>query len=215
MDDRDVNKRLSEAVDALNMSARSFAELVGIDNSNLSKKMKGKLGISKKDFEAIDQKSRINVDWLKTGIGAMLIDKPVHAAMTTERRGVPFYDVDFNLGFEDMYPVPESVDSFIDVPGMNKATCWCRTTGDSMSPLINSGDLICLVEIHDWQSYMTNDDIYAIVAFNGLRTVKKVVETEDRKSLRLIPVNQEFHEQVIEKDTVYKVYHVIGSLKRM
>ena len=214
MEDVSVNKRLEEAINALHMNKRAFSILVGIDNSNLSKKIKGTLRISEKDLNAISMNTNINVDWLRTGDGDMFLDKPV-ALYKKDGHGVPFYDIDFDLGFDDMYQIPEYVDSYIDVPGMNKATCWCRTTGNSMSPLINSGDLICLCEIDDWHSYVNNDDIYAIVAKNGLRTVKKVVETEDGRGWRLIPVNNEYHEQTVDKDNIYKVYHVIGTLKRL
>ena len=214
MEDGNVNKRLEEAIDRLGMTGRAFSEKTGIDSSNLSKKLQGKVKITRNDFRAIRENTAINVDWLVTGMGPMLTEEG-GADSKPRPKGVPYFNVDFNLGFEDMYEVPETVEYYIDVPGMNKATCWCRTTGNSMSPLINSGDLICLDEIEDWQSFINNDDIYAIVSRNGLRTVKRVVETEDRKGLRLIPINKEYHEQTIEKDMVYKIYHVIGTMKSL
>lgn len=214
MEDGNVNKRLEEAIDRLGMTGRAFSEKTGIDSSNLSKKLQGKVKITRNDFRAIRENTAINVDWLVTGMGPMLTEEG-GADSKPRPKGVPYFNVDFNLGYEDMYEVPETVEYYIDVPGMNKATCWCRTTGNSMSPLINSGDLICLDEIEDWQSFINNDDIYAIVSRNGLRTVKRVVETEDRKGLRLIPINKEYHEQTIEKDMVYKIYHVIGTMKSL
>lgn len=214
MEDGNVNKRLEEAIDRLGMTGRAFSEKTGIDSSNLSKKLQGKVKITRNDFRAIRENTAINVDWLVTGMGPMLTEES-GADSKPRPKGVPYFNVDFNLGYEDMYEVPETVEYYIDVPGMNKATCWCRTTGNSMSPLINSGDLICLDEIEDWQSFINNDDIYAIVSRNGLRTVKRVVETEDRKGLRLIPINKEYHEQTIEKDMVYKIYHVIGTMKSL
>ena len=128
MEDGNVNKRLEEAIDRLGMTGRAFSEKTGIDSSNLSKKLQGKVKITRNDFRAIRENTAINVDWLVTGMGPMLTEEG-GADSKPRPKGVPYFNVDFNLGYEDMYEVPETVEYYIDVPGMNKATCWCRTTG--------------------------------------------------------------------------------------
>lgn len=212
MDEEGIRSRFKEALDKMNLSTRAFALQVGIDPSNFAKKMKGVLNFTTKDYRAVSTLSVINPEWLVDGTGEMFNEEPQNIK---DVKGVPYYDVDFNLGFDGMFNVTEYIDSYISIPGYEQATCWCRTTGNSMYPLIESGDLICLKEVNDWSSYLNNDEVYAVVTNNGMRTVKKVVETDDRQGFRLIPENKDFHEQTVPKSIVLKVYHVLGVLKHL
>lgn len=43
-----------------------------------------------------------------------------------------------------------------------------------MEPEINSGDIILIKEVYNWQDYIDYDDIYGIVTSNGFRTIKRI-----------------------------------------
>lgn len=165
----------------------SFALRVGINPSNFNRKMKeegeeGKLSFSNKDFKLILDATGLSPEWQKTGEGEKMSDKGVLQASKKANVPKPFYDVDFALGFATMYnDTPNVPNKYVSVPGYEKADFWCRTSGDSMQPVINGGDMIALKEVLDWQDFLPLNEVYAIITTNDLRTVKVV--RKDRKSV--------------------------------
>jgi hypothetical protein len=125
--------------------------------------------------------------------------------------GVPYYNVDFTLGFDIMENVQTSIpDSYIDFPQYNKCTCWVNAHGDSMAPTISSGDMVALKQLEDFR-YLISGEIYAIVTKNGLRTIKRV--NDKGESIQLIPDNKDYEEQSIPKAELLHVFVVKGCMK--
>lgn len=155
----------------------------------------------------------INADWLLTGEGEMLKNKP----MINYTTGVPYYNVDFIGGFDIVYnDQTVKPDCLVDFPQYRKATCWCNITGHSMEPEISHGDIIALMAIDDI-SFLPYGEIYAIVTTNGLRTVKRIGPASSSDNYALIPTNKspEYGIQEIPKKSIYKVYQVLGCVKKL
>lgn len=197
----------------------SFALRVGINPSNFNRKMKeegeeGKLSFSNKDFKLILDATGLSPEWLKTGEGEKMSDKGVLQASKKANVPKPFYDVDFALGFATMYnDTPNVPNKYVSVPGYEKADFWCRTSGDSMQPVINGGDMIALKEVLDWQDFLPLNEVYAIITTNDLRTVKVVRKGSDDIHLTLHAYNEAYEDQEISKETISKVFKVIGCIK--
>ena len=157
----------------------------------------------------------LNTDWLLTGEGEMLrqSDRPVKSF----DKGVPYYNVDFLGGFDlvinDQTILPEYL---IDFRLYNQATCWCNITGHSMEPEIASGDIIALKEVID-PSFLPFGEIYAIITTNGMRTIKRIGPASTSDCYALIPTNKspEYGIQEIPKTMIYKVYEVLGCMKKL
>ena len=202
-------------------SSNAFAKKVEIDPGNLRKKLKGEYRITKKDLYKISKNLGVSREWLEFGEGEKYCNAGAEhqgsvPQSTVERpsAGVPFYDVDFSLGFGEMYNDEPTVPSrYITVPGYEKADFWCRTSGDSMKPLISNGDIIALKEVTDWQQFLPMNEVYAIMTANDLRTVKIIRKDSDETRLTLHAVNPEYSDQTIPKGTIRKVYKVLGALK--
>lgn len=130
--------------------------------------------------------------------------------------GVPYYDVDFIGGFDEIINDQSSVPAYlINFKPYEKATCWCNITGHSMEPEINHGDIIALRKIDDW-SYLPYGEIYAIVTKNEMRTVKRLGPGNTSHTYMLIPSNKAagYAPQEIEKDNILFVYQVMGCMKK-
>lgn len=154
--------------------------------------------------------------WVFTGEGEML--KPVVSpAINYERKGSPYYDIDFIGGF-DLVLNNQTINPeyYIDFEPYNKpGVMWCNITGHSMEPAINHGDIIAIKEVQDWESYISFGEIYAIVTKNQMRTVKKIRKGNTTERYRLVPINTvDYDEQEIEKDKISKVFEVLGCMKR-
>ena len=154
----------------------------------------------------------INETWLLTGKGEMYNGgEPKPEISYTD--GVPYYDVDFKLGFDELvHPGAPNPEYLIRMPGYEKATMWCNASGNSMSPEINNGDIIALQRIEDF-SFLPFGDVYGFITTNGMRTIKRLGRSAHDGFYRLIPTNKEYDEQEIPINKIALVYRVMGTMK--
>lgn len=197
------------------ISASSFAKNIGIHPTQIYDLQSGK---TKKISALVGNKiislyPNYNLSWLLTGEGDMLLPSVgKDKAVINYEDGVPYYDEDFVLGFNELgFPASENPQFLVQMPKYANATLWCNATGHSMEPEINSGDVIALKLIED-SSFLLTGDLYAIVTTNGLRTIKRLGKGRDEDHYRLIPTNKDYEEQEIPKRMILKVYKVLGNL---
>lgn len=225
-----VIERVNILIKDLGLTPNAFAKKVGLGSSNLSRKLKGSTPFTAKDYLKIGEALGISRNWLETGEGSryddvirmydrglvnMAIDKSV-GQVIHGKDAKPFYDVDFALGFSEMYnDTPNTPTKYISVPGYEKTDFWCRASGDSMKPLISNGDIIALKVIPDWTEFLPMNEIYAIMTKNDLRTVKVIRRGSDNEHFTLHAINEEYEDQEIKKEAITKVFKVLGSLKAL
>ena len=213
-----ASERVFNLLKYTGLSARALANRLELKGPQIFYDIKaGKCGISKDLADKIQEKfQNINKTWLLTGEGEML-KTPSNIPVKGYNSGVPYYNVDFLGGFDlvinDQTITPEYL---IDFKEYNKATCWCNITGHSMEPEITSGDIIALREIPDF-SFLPYGEIYAIITTNGMRTVKRIGPASTPENYSLIPTNKapEYGIQEIPKNMIYKVYEVLGCMKKL
>lgn len=170
----------------------------------------------------------VNTDWLLTGRGDMFKqhfstiqekdekfsekDENPSSVSLDPTVGVPYYDVDFMGGFNEIFNDQTSVPACnIVAPGFEKATLWCNVTGHSMEPKINHGDIIALRQctIDDIQY----GEIYAVV-LDSFRTIKILRRGSTPDVLRYVPINQDFDDQEFPVSRIINIFEVIGSIAR-
>lgn len=193
-------------------STNSFARMAGIDPGNLAKMLSGKQKITDNTLRKISNSHGLNFEWLKYGEGEMY-DRNEPKPEISYADGVPYYDEDFLLGFEEIgTPNSENPDFLIRMPGYEKATLWCNASGHSMEPEINNGDIIALQRIVDF-SFLPFGDVYGFITTNGMRTIKRLGRSDKEGYYRLIPTNKEYDEQEIPITKIALVYRVMGTMK--
>lgn len=196
------------------MNASQFAKKIGVHPTQIYDLQSGKtkaisLAMADKILSANPSFSKL---WLMTGEGGMYVDdEPKPEISYTE--GVPYYDVDFKLGFEELVeagtPNPEYL---IKMPGYEKATLWCNASGHSMEPEISNGDILALQRVEDF-SFLPFGDIYGFITVNGMRTIKRLGRSLRDGYYRLIPTNKGYDEQEIPVRSIAVVYRVMGAMK--
>lgn len=228
---KEVIGRLEEVIQAFRLSRNSFCKEIMIDPSNLSRKLNGQSPITTIDANKINQSLGINADWLLNGKGDMLTDKGVEAYLShlnsfergaidrvLERRSereVPCYDIDFSCSVVESYDDSlEKPSSYISVPGTNKADFCCRAFGDSMMPIITNGDIIAMKRIDDWATFLPLNEVYGVVASNGLRAIKVIKAGKDDSTFKLHSYNEVYEDQEIEKSSILAIYKVVACIKR-
>ena len=205
-----VKDRLISYLEVKGISKAEFGRRIGVSGAYITSMCKSiqpdKLKLISEEFPDL------NRDWLLYGDGDMLKSDDTDTAEISYADGVPYYDEDFVLGFNEIgFPFTEKPQFLVRMPKYQNATLWCNATGDSMEPEISSGDVVALQLIED-HSFLVYGDVYAIVTTNGLRTIKRLGKSEDKNCYRLIPTNREYDDQDIPKNIILRVFRVLGSL---
>ena len=192
------------------ISPTEFAAKANLDPFGLIKMLKGQMKITLTTVKKIAEASGMRIEWIATGRGEMYAEKDKPEISYTD--GVPYYDEDFRLGFEEMMQANERPDYLIRVPGYEKATLWCNASGHSMEPEINNGDIVALQRVDDF-SFLPYGDVYGFITTNGLRTIKRLGRSDRDGFYRLIPTNKDYDEQEIPINKIALVYRVMGAMK--
>lgn len=203
-----LQNRLLTYIEYLKTSVRNFEFKAGLSNGTVSKIGESpRVSVLNRIHKTYPD---LNVDWLLTGEGDMLRAEAPQISYTD---GVPYFDEDFLLGFDEVTaPNSENPDFLIRMPGYEKATLWCNASGHSMEPEINNGDIIALQRIEDF-SFLPFGDVYGFITTNGMRTIKRLGKSEKEGYYRLIPTNKEYDEQEIPINKIALVYRVMGTMK--
>lgn len=215
----DINERIGEIRDKIfKGNTMAMAKRTFVSRGTLLSIIDGKDGkLSTPGYDVIRRivemsAPQINMEWLLTGEGEML-DAEESQPEKNYSQGVPYYDEDFLLGFDEIAaPNSESPEYLIRMPGYEKATLWCNASGHSMEPEISNGDILALQRIDDF-SFLPFGDIYGFITTNGMRTIKRLGRSDNPGYYRLIPTNTSYDEQEIPIDKIAMVYRVMGTMK--
>lgn len=195
-----------------------FFKKTGISPSNFKGEgSKSELG-GDKIAKILSIYSDINPDWLLTGQGSMLRETHLITPSTNlDRRGAPYYNVDFAGGFDLIFNDQSTLPAFyIDFTPYNKeGVIWCNLTGHSMEPELSNGDIIAMKELTTPVAYLPAGEIYGIVT-DEYRTVKRIAKSPKEGYVRLIPTNHapEYSEQEIPISMIKRIYAVMGSIRK-
>ena len=175
-----LKDRLLQFIGYTGLDIAAFERSVGLSNGAVHKMGEGTRACT------IDKISEIypilNAAWLKTGVGEMLqseersekIISIPQIAVSTKRKGALIYDIDATCGLSgrDIEFTDEKVIGSIDAPEINPDSKIIFATGDSMLPLIASGDRVVIRKIESWD-YFNYGQVYLIIT-NEYRLIKRV-----------------------------------------
>lgn len=216
-----LKERLLQYINSTGMEIAVFERSVGLSNGAVHKMGEG----TRKS--TIDKISEIYPDlntlWLKTGVGEMLVseersEKTItinHSALSeTKRKGALIYDIDATCGTEgrSIEFADERVIGSIDAPEINPDSKIIFATGDSMLPLIASGDRVVIRKIESWD-YFNYGQVYLIIT-NEYRFIKRVRRhPEDSKNLILLrSENPEYDDIDLPKREIIHLFIVENIL---
>lgn len=213
-----LQDRIAAIVELSGLTIPKYAKAIGVKTPQAIRDLiSGKTKSISEDMghKIISYSKEISPSWLYTGEGEMLIEQiePEPAPEISYTEGVPYFDEDFMLGFEEIIgPANEKPSFLIRMPGYEKATLWCNASGHSMEPEISNGDIIALQRIEDF-SFLPFGDVYGFITTNGMRTIKRLGRSTRDGHYRLIPTNKDYDEQDIPISQIAIVYRVMGAMK--
>ncbi len=223
MSDAAIN-RIKLLMSSMGLKQVAFAERIGVDASNFSKHLNGKLPLSENLYNKIVVAVGVSKEWLVSGEGEMwttpstgnrlpTITVPAGIITTSLAGGAKVYDLDVTAGGvtrERMFAEEQVVGS-INMPAIHPDCCVVRVSGDSMSPVIGNGDLIAIREVRN-PNLIFWGQIY-VVLLDDYRMVKYVRRHSDPAMVILRSENTRYDDIEIPKSEIRDLFLVENIIR--
>lgn len=177
----------------------------------------------------------VSPEWLLTGEGDMLKQSPVHDTTDniiplshpkTPDKIYPMsefnlYDIDVSAGLSRLFSEDGDRNRAylgkISIPNMPKCDGAVKVIGDSMYPLLKSGDIIAYKEVHSIESVQYGE-IYILQIENDsdVSVVVKYVKksSEGNEYLNLVSYNKEHDPKDVKKESITAMARVILCIRQ-
>ncbi|MCT4306062.1 S24 family peptidase [Elizabethkingia anophelis] len=172
--------RIKQFIDYKDISINKFSISVGASNSYFNKVLKDNNSIGSDRIEKILRTyPDLSPEWLLTGSGKMIkendlykVDKMLHKSKSTEYHSsntIPLYDLEATAGVLEVFnnnhqniPIDH-----ITIPNLPKCDGALYIRGDSMYPLLKSGDIVAYKIIQDRHNIIWGEMYLIYISHNG------------------------------------------------
>ena len=218
-------ERIRQLMNNLNLSQSAFAEKIGIDPSNFSKHINGKLPLSDNLLNKIVVAIGVSKEWLISGEGNIWKTPTEHigylqtvtvnsqAIQPNWTKGAKVYNIDVTAGNtgRDIMFAEEQIIGTINIPTVHPDCCIVRVSGDSMTPIISNGDLIAIREIHNTNLIFWGQ-IY-VVLLDDYRMVKYIRRHPDSNRVILRSENSNYDDIDVAKTDIRDLFLVENIIR--
>lgn len=225
----EIIKRLKYIIQELGLTQNGFASRIGIDSSNLSKYLKGKLAINESLINRIVINLGLSKKWLMSGSDLPFAKESAgnipqsslsgHLRVDSSHTdGTPVYDIDVTAGIMPRARMfaSENIIGSIKLPGIPSDCRIVKVSGDSMSPVIRNGDMIAVRELTNIKQIFWGQ-IYVVI-LDDYCMVKYVRRHSDPDKVILRSENPKYDDMEIERSEIRDmmfVQHILHLDTRM
>lgn len=220
-----INQRVKEIADKLcDGNVSELARISGVNQPAL----RDIVGVKqrKPGFEILNQlvesaELQINTDWLIRGIGPMqrheinIVHNPPYKDIGSNT--IPVYDINAAANLETLFTNnPQHVLGEIKIPNAPDCDGAIYVRGDSMYPLVKSGDMVSYKQLYNIDNLISGE-MYVVdfhLDGNDFLVVKYVKWEEKHASLRLISYNQH-HEDILIPASAVRAIALIKIVIRL
>jgi phage repressor protein C with HTH and peptisase S24 domain len=224
-----VSQRVGEYVETKGISYYAFENSLGASRGSISKAVKEGKSIGSNVLEKILLTyPDLNPAWLLTGQGDMFLDGSedvqnvktyrLKTDTTVESQQIPLYDLEAVAGLVPLFScgkVQQPVDH-ISIPHLPKCDGAVYVTGDSMYPLLKSGDVIMYKEVQDIANGIFWGEMYLLgIDMDGEEyiTVKYVQRAEKEGWVKLVSENKHHQPKEVEISKIRALALVKASIR--
>lgn len=206
--------RIRHIIEQQRLSQAAFSKLIGIDPSNVSKYLSGRLPVSDALLNRIVVNLNVSKEWLRDGTG-LPYEKSGRASEITVTEicndrydGIPVYDIDVAAGCTEMSRAftEENIIGKLNFPQLNPEWVVVRAKGDSMTPKIDNGGYVAFLPQSDTENILWGQ-IYVVVMENR-RVVKYVRRHSDPTKVILRSANSAYDDMDVARDEIMALYVV-------
>ena len=208
---------------ALGLTQEQLAQRLGVGKTALSMIETGKARLSTRNRNILIQELNVNPDWLDGRKGEIFNATPNLSAYnhrtdnSVPLQSVPLYSIEGTAG---LVPLFEQSDSFtpinyIHIPNLPKCDGAIYVAGDSMYPLLKSGDIVLYKQLHDLESIFWGDMYLLSIDIDGEEyvTIKYIQRSEREGYVRLVSQNQHHAEKEVALSRIRAIALVKASIR--
>lgn len=221
-----MKDRVKQIRAAFNMTQEQLGEILGVKKSTLSMIETGKAALSKRNRQIIVQKLNIDPHWLETGEGEMISDVvqdyiPISRNRTDRNvsmQRIPLYNIEGTAGLVPLFLDSGSVApiDYIQIPNLPKCDGAIYIGGDSMYPLLKSGDIVLYKQTSDIVNNIFWGEMYLIsIDLDGEEyvTVKYIQKSELPDHVKLVSQNPHHADKDIHIGRIKALAFVKASIR--
>ncbi len=212
-----IKERIQEYIDSKNINTNAFEKAIGASKSywrntkNISAEMLGEISRVYSD---------LSIDWILTGNGNMIKEdvdiKVIHKPKATEKKleaqEVNLYDIDAAANLKTLLDQKnQNILGSIKIPNLPKCDGAVYVKGDSMYPLLKSGDIVMYKEVNDIDNIIYGEMYLISMDLGGddYLSVKYINKSDISDHVKLVSYNKH-HEP---KDIPFKSIRAIALVK--
>lgn len=221
-----IKKRILDFIEYQGISKYQFYKESGITRGVLDSES----GISEENIaKFIAYAEYIDVNWLLTGKGPMLKDgsddiyiQPLSNNRKTidakiEEQVVPLYSLTAEAGLKDLFDsgVPSQVLDTIKIPNLPRCDGAITITGDSMYPLLKSGDMVLYAITRPENIFYGEMYLLGIQLndFEEFITVKYIHKSQNKDHIILASQNKHHDDKEIPLSSIRSIALVKASIR--
>ena len=218
-----VGERIRLMRKQLDMTQEQMAQRLGVGKAALSMIETGKARLSARNKNILVQDFNVNPDWIETGEGKMFNSEPdlTPFNLRTDRslplQSVPLYSIEGTAGLVPLFEQQKEVEpiNYINIPNLPKCDGAIYVVGDSMYPLLKSGDIILYKQLNDVRDVFWGDMYLLSIDMEGEEyiTVKYVQKSEHEGYIRLVSQNQHHADKEIEMNRIRAIALIKASIR--
>jgi phage repressor protein C with HTH and peptisase S24 domain len=218
-----VGERIKLMRKQLDMTQEQMAQRLGIGKAALSMIETGKARLSARNKNILVQDFNVNPDWIDNGEGKMFNAEPDLTSynLRTDRslplQSVPLYSIEGTAGLIPLFEQQSQFEpvNYINIPNLPKCDGAIYVVGDSMYPLLKSGDIVLYKQLNDVRDVFWGDMYLLSIDIDGEEyiTVKYVQKSDHEGYIRLVSQNQHHADKEVEINRVRAIALIKASIR--
>ncbi len=197
-----IKERVLQIAELKGVAKEKFFESIGMTYGNFKGKSKETPLNSNAIVDIFSKYPDIDLEWLLTGKGDMLKDGPqtqvykLRGDRAIKHQQIPLYDLEASAGLVQLFQDGGSVEPIdtISIPNLPKCDGALYVVGDSMYPLLKSGDIVMYKQVHDLPNDFFWGEMYLVhINMDGdTYTTVKYIQRSDvgPEYIKLVSYNQ-------------------------
>ncbi|MBQ2394173.1 MAG: helix-turn-helix domain-containing protein [Alistipes sp.] len=209
---------------ALGMTQEQLSQRLGIGKAALSMIETGKAGLSARNKNILIQELNVNSEWLDGDDSADMFNlEPDLTAFrlktdnTLPMQSVPLYSVEGTAGLVPLFTERQNMKpiDFIHIPNLPKCDGAIYVVGDSMYPLLKSGDIVLYKQLRDLDDIFWGDMYLLSIDIDGEEyiTVKYVQKSENEGCVKLVSQNPHHADKDVAISRIRAIALVKASIR--
>lgn len=207
----------------IGLTQEQLAQRLGIGKAALSMIETGKAALSSRNKNILVQELNVNPEWLDSGEGEMFNAEPDLTAYmhrtdnTLPLQSVPLYSIEGTAGLVPLFTdqAQSKPVNFIHIPNLPKCDGAIYIVGDSMYPLLKSGDIVLYKQLRDINDIFWGDMYLLSIDIDGEEyvTVKYIQKSDRAGYVKLVSQNQHHADKDVEISRIRAIALVKASIR--